>query len=443
MLRSRAAAYDPHPDAKARAKQRLMAALAAEQHGPGGRPAAPPMTRRPAGRPPVDATAPLGRLIGRPHADDDPTSVTMQIPAVQVSDLDEEPIETERTEGTPITIGHSRRGRHTMPSRPGRFAGSERPARPERPSLRRRALLAGAAALVFMVALAGGGVFASRNALPGDSLYGVKRAAESAGLALTFDDATKARRQLELAATRLDEIERMARSQQNASADPALFRAAMQDFDKATGEGSRILLSSTSTDNAAALGDLRSWASTQSGRLESLSPSLPAKAGVGDSINLLDRLRARAAALESRSDCSEVTSGAVDDLGPLPAQGTCVPKPADPSAKPSRPGSTARGTGKAGSPAAGTAEPTPGVSSTGDPVATGDPTTAGGLLSGLDQPGLGLPSKVGTSGETDTPPTSTSTPKTSDNVNIPLPLPLVPPITLPPLLPGQPGITIG
>lgn len=468
MLRSRSAAYAPDPDAKARTKQRLAAMLAAEQSNPGLRPPAPSMHRPPVHQP-EPQTAPLGRLLAQSFAaqGDNSTTVTTQMPAITAehggngevfadsSDSKDAPTAVEVANdldgdsgaggsGTTTIIRSGRRGRHTMPSRPNRFAGSRRP---ERQSLRRRAVTVGAAAMLFMVALAGGGFFASRNALPGDSLYGVKRAAESAGLALVFDDAAKARRHLELASNRLDEIERMARTGQQSSGDAALYRDAIQDFDAATGAGSRILLASTDAGGPAALGDLKSWASTQSARLSSVRSELPAPAAAGadDSIELLDRLRGRAEALESRADCTEVTSGAVDDLGSLPAEGTCAPKPVDPTSKPNRSQSgSARADGTTSAPgtgsesASGTTPPSTG------PGTSEEPTESGGLLPGLNAPDLGLPERVGSATETGGPSTSSSPTKTGakEPIRLPLPLPL-PPITLPPLLPGQPGITIG
>ncbi|MFC4947390.1 DUF5667 domain-containing protein [Pseudonocardia sp. GCM10023141] len=457
MLRSRTAEFAPHPDAKARAKQRLMAVLAAEQAGPGtgnrppsGPPAVPHAlsSRAMFARPTVEEqTAPMGRLAGGP-VPADANSVTTQMPAVPVvtNELGSEP-EAPDGEGGITIVRSGRRGRHTMPNRPARGGGSQRPARP---SIRRRAVLVGSAALVMLVALTGGGIFASRNALPGDSLYGVKRAAESAGLALTFDDAAKARRQLELATTRLDEIEKMSAAKPQTAADPALYRSAIEDFDAATGEGSRMLLAINNDGSANALGDLRKWAAEQSARLSSLSAALPSGAGAKDSIQLLDRLLGRAKALQARADCTEITSGAVDDLGPLPAEGACTPRPIDPGAVPGLAGGkTNSGSGKTGQ-TPGTTQPDS-ISGSGSPDAgpgtttpEGEPTTGGnGLLPGIDTPDLGLPDKVGTSADAGTPTSSTAPTGGPGNVSIPLPLPLLPPITLPPLLPGLPGITIG
>ncbi len=94
-----------------------------------------------------------------------------------------------------------------------------------------------------LVALAGAGILASRDALPGDGLYGVKRAAESAGLALTFDERPSARRHLELASTRLGEVEQLvAAGPDGRRSTRSWSTSRSQDFDDSTGEGSRILL---------------------------------------------------------------------------------------------------------------------------------------------------------------------------------------------------------
>ena len=60
--------------------------------------------------------------------------------------------------------------------------------------------------LLAQVVIAGILLAASRDALPGDGLYGIKRVAEAVGQSLTFDESAKAGRQLELATLRLDEV---------------------------------------------------------------------------------------------------------------------------------------------------------------------------------------------------------------------------------------------
>jgi hypothetical protein len=408
MLRSAGAQYAPRADEKARARQRLMAMLAQPQ----------------------EATAPLGRLAPPvdPAGDTPTTVMPALVPAVtaQADEQDhrEDAVETVVPAGRP----GRRSGRHTLPTRPaGRAPCGTRTAGR---GLRRRVVLVGTAALVALVALAGGGIFASRDALPGDALYGVKRVVESAGLAMTFDKTAKARRQLDLAAIRLDEVEKLVGSGRSATAaDPELVRSAMQDFDASAGDGSRSLMGGEDAGGKATLGDLQAWAGEQAARLSVLRSSLPSSTvpGADDSITHLDRLRGRTEALNKRSSCTQVTSGTVDDLGPLPAEGACSPRPVDPQST-AGPGATQDGTG------------TPGRSAT-------DPSTAG-RAGGTDDPGVApttdpAPGLVPGTGNLPGSGSPTTTPSSPSNITIPLPLPLLPPINLPPLLPGQPGITIG
>lgn len=402
MLRSAGEAYAPRPDEKARARARLMAMLA---------------------QPEAEATAPLGRPGSRTA--DAPTTVMPVVTAVRpvAGNPDVEP--------APLSRAGRRAGRHTMPrstsSRPaGRAGGSSRSAAR---GLGRRAFAIGAAALVAFVAVAGGGIFASRDALPGDALYAVKRVAESAGLAMTFDKTAKARRQLELATTRLDEVGQLVRSDPTRiTTDPQLVQSAIRDFDSSTGDGSRALMAADDAGGAAALGDLRAWAGEQAAKLSVLRSALPTStvAGADSSISLLDRLLGRTQALSDRSNCAQVTSGTVDDLGPLPASGTCSPRAGDPAgtASPERPGGTA-GTDPS------SPEATGGSGGPSTAPRTSDPGQ--GLLPGTDAPGTSTGAPSGTP----------TTAPSGGNVQVPVPLPLLPPITLPPLLPGLPGVTIG
>ena len=131
------------------------------------------------------------------------------------------------------------------------------------------------AALFAVLALAGGGVFASRDAVPGDPLYGIKRAAEAAGG--NFAGGTsRGLHDLDVAATRLDEIERMAR---DGVTDGAAYDSAFQDFGSATGAGARLVLSGGDADRSAA--DLSGWATQQTTRMSTLRTTLPAVAAAG------------------------------------------------------------------------------------------------------------------------------------------------------------------
>lgn len=426
-------ALAPAPDAKARARARLRAAMA----------------ERPAPPAPAESTAPIAPAPIAPVllGGDTATSVTAEFERI-VADAGPDPdgpstrtIERDTSGATApdIAAARSRRGRHGAPARPdGRSGSSDRPARR---GLRRRVAAVAVASLAVLVALAVGGDLASRGALPGDALYALKRVSENVGVALTFDEQARARRHLELATTRVDEVERLVAREGAGGVDAAVVEDVIADFETATGEGTRALLAGREAPGPAVLGDLQAWASDQAARLSVLRSALPEPA-LGEldaSLALLDRLVGRTEALEARADCAEVTSSVVDDLGPLAAEGSCTPGPAAggagvaeaPDATPDR--STVGTTAPRPTTGGGSTGPTTGGPTTGGPT-TGAPATGApdeGLLPGLGSDGP-LPDVDG--------PVST-TPDGDGDVSVPLPL--VPPVQLPPLLPGQPGVSIG
>jgi len=303
-----------------------------------------------------------------------------------------------------------RRRRHALPSRPA--------ARPGTPSLARRVVTVGMAAALAVLAIAGGSVFASRDAVPGDALYGIKRAAEAAGGIFAGGEAARGQHDLDLAATRLDEIERMAR---DGATDPAAYASAFQEFDNATRAGTRQVLAGADPDRSA--GDLARWATQQTARLSALRASLPSasQSDADDALRLLDRVHDRAVAVAARSGCAQVTANATDDLGPLPAQGPCT----------------------------ATRQATPGGSTPTDRARAVAPTTAqgGGQAQESDgsDPALVPADQAGSDGQNRaaTTPANSSESSSDDqrSVNAPLPLPV--PITVPPLLPGKPGGLLG
>ena len=136
-------------------------------------------------------------------------------------------------------------------------------------------------------------------------MYGVKRVAESTGYALTFGEEAKARRHLEQAQRRLDEVEGMvARDQaepaRGAAVDPAdseRVRSTMQEFDSDATEGSRLLLAGQSPDTAQ-VDDVREWATEQSTRLSELKPTLPAHDKADESLALLNRVLGQTGGLQ-------------------------------------------------------------------------------------------------------------------------------------------------
>ena len=486
LLRARRAAFDPAPDAKARARARLRAAMAEGAPQPAQH--AAPQVAAP--------RALAGALAAGGHrsiAEPDEAELTAPIPVVRDDDaptavggMDPVPAARRPADDTAFhdvlahddvhrddgdddgdvaggagatavhapDIARSRHAaRHSRSSRPaGRASGSTAPR-----ARGRRIAAVVTASLVALVALAFGGDLASRSALPGDALYALKRAAEEVGLATTFDEQARAQRHLELATARVGEVEQLVARDAATGVDPALVEDAITGFESSTGEGSRTLLAAQDASGPAVLGDLQAWASEQAARLSALRSALPAPA-VGDvdsSIALLDRLVGRTAALEARSSCTEVTSSVVDDLGPLAAEGSCTPRaggvpglPALPGDDPlnstvatTAPGGAGGGTGGSTGGSGGGAGGSGGGE--GGPAApTGRSGERGTAPTEDERPGL-LPD-LGTDGLPLLPDDAmTSSPGAPDDGDVSVPLPLVPPVQLPPLVPGLPGVSIG
>jgi hypothetical protein len=385
-----------------------------------------------------DFFARLEQEWGTPEHETERTAVIPPIPAVALGATDvipaaqDEPVrEDDEPAGAEVVsmVGRKGRKRHTMPA--------NHPENPRRPKTGRRVALVGAAAAAGLVALVGGTAAMSQGALPGDSLYSMKLMSESTGSALTFGDAAQAQRQLDIAATRLAEIESLQRA--GRSPDAATYAAALKAFDVAASEGSRMVLAGPDPTERG-LGDLGAWAQRQSDTLAALETADEQVPGAArDSARLMERVAQRTAALQARIGCTEVSDGA-DDLGPLPAAGACVPAPSAGSSNP------AVQAGPSGSSQRGPASATPESATTettgpAGPTDTTTPQQEGGLLDPL------LGGEESADSTTSGSPTSTtSSGSSSDDQNKGGSGGgggLLPPISLPPLLPGLPSITLG
>ncbi|MGD9528858.1 DUF5667 domain-containing protein [Pseudonocardia sp.] len=407
MLRSGTDAHAPRADEKARAKQRLMAMLA-ERSTP-EQPDAPGAGGRVVAFPAVTAADPTSPI---PTVRDEPVAGEARVEALDDpydDAFDDAQEEADGSSDTPLAAvtplaGRSRRGRHALPAAMKREAmgraGRSRLAG-ERPGIARRAGVVGSAALFVLVAFTGTGVFVSQDALPGQTLYPLKRAAEAASLAMTFDDAERAQRNLELAALRIGELERLV-ALGGSGIDPQVVRVAMSEFDLATNEGSRALLSGGGDDA------LHAWAATQSARLSALRPSLPDPAlpATDTSLALLDGLIGK----ESLSSDSPRTGSGADRPDRITPQG--------PVQRNGAPGAGTDSSAHPADPSATPEEGLPGLQPDGTPLVT-DP----------ENPATATPQDPAATQDT-------------QNPRVPLPLPGAP-VTLPPLLPGMPPLTIG
>lgn len=287
-----------------------------------------------------------------------------------------------------------------------------------KPSRRRRIVAEVlAAAVALAIALGGIGMLLSKNAVPGDALYAVKRAGESAELGLAFGDSAKAQKHLEFAGKRLTELSALGH------AGAGAYQSTLADFQHEAKAGTAELTRFATQGSGRRLDQLRSWSLDQRTKLLTARPAVPAAAlnQFTSSAELLSRIEARAQTLMARLDCFEITTGQTDDLGAVPQSGSCEP-PSDAITGsrpllplPAVPGSQAAppqqmSTSVPSAPPS-TATPTPPV-----------PPASGGPVPPVFPPPVIAPSNPRP------PATTTSQP---------------PSISIPPLLPGLPGVGIG
>ncbi|MEV6872682.1 DUF5667 domain-containing protein [Amycolatopsis sp. NPDC051128] len=281
-----------------------------------------------------------------------------------------------------------------------------------------------AAALFLVLVLSGLTLVLSRSALPGDALYGVKRAGESTALGLTFGDQAKARKHLEFATNRITELGELA----GQDASERDYRTAYDDFaaDLKAGVAQMATVATTDGGGTQALSDVRLWARNQAARLASRQAALPADAApvFGDARDLLAKVQDRTSGLVARMSCYQITTGASDELGPLPATGECTERSVAPQAGVPSPG-PAEPSGPTG--------PDSGESTAPTPTATQLPASDATATPGIPVPTGGVvpPPVYG-----QTPTTPPGPPATSATPPPPL-------VSIPPLLPGLPPIVIG
>lgn len=215
--------------------------------------------------------------------------------------------------------------------------------------------LAIAASIVAVLALVlGGAVYMSRDAVPGDTLYGLKRASERVELSFADNDTERAQDYLKFAATRVDEARTLAtRASASAAGSGALaggrlsdetadlITDALQSADGNTQTATR-LLGGVAIDQASPgpLDTLTAWAPAQLARLAELRAAVPADTKVvsaaGQSTTLVTAARARATSLKKTVDCDCLQNAPVDSLGPLPIS-TPTTGRATPPSKPTTP----------------------------------------------------------------------------------------------------------
>ncbi len=255
---------------------------------------------------------------------------------------------------------------------------------PRRPRGGRR--LAIVAALLTGTVAVSGVSAASGDALPGETLYGVKRSTERAQLALAGNDLGRAQLYLEFARTRIQEASEVV-------GDDAAVASALSD---ATGElrSGTALLGEIAVESGdpAPLDYVDLFTNEHRWVLEDLADELDGEALVAgeELVAVLEAAAVRSVELRGALDCTEA-GGATDALGPIP--GSCVKDAVDATA-PAESGATEgaetgaaeSGGGEATGEADGESEPATGGDSGGiseapltDPATGGasDPATTG------------------------------------------------------------------
>lgn len=195
---------------------------------------------------------------------------------------------------------------------------------------KRKASLLAAATAASIVAAGALGIELSQTAIPGDLLYDLKRTTESIALDLTFSDEGRARKHIEIATTRIDELTALVERDDadgGVTADEASdYRSLLVDLDRSAITASRVITNNVDESNdRSELTMLRDWAMQAGDRLATLNPSIPDSVAnwFGQSTELVRGIEDRAVALLGRTHCTTVVSDESDVIGPLPATGRC------------------------------------------------------------------------------------------------------------------------
>ncbi|WP_405898427.1 DUF5667 domain-containing protein [Streptomyces sp. NBC_00727] len=301
----------------------------------------------------------------------------------------------------------------TVPGQRSRGSHRASPLRKLRPRSRWTKGLAAGGLTVGVAAGAFGGVAAaSSDALPGDSLYGLKRGMEDIHLGLTRDDTDRGEIYLDQASTRLSEARRLMERARSGHLDHEQLgeiRRTLNGMTHDATEGHRLLHAAYERDGA--LGPIQTLDSFSRSHRDSWT-------------SLRDRLPVQLT--DVGNQVSSVFEAMDEEVAPLQS---LLPRPPEKSAGSQRSGST----GTSADPTTGAPTPSPsssarhkdaggtGTSSSPRPSDTGS-SPADGLIGG------------GTDGLFDPPSPDASSPSKETPSSTP-----TPDITIPPLLPGLIG----
>ncbi|MEU0360245.1 DUF5667 domain-containing protein [Streptomyces cyaneofuscatus] len=313
----------------------------------------------------------------------------------------------------------------TVPVQRGKGAHRASPLRKLRPRSRwAKGLTAGGLTVGVAAGAFGGVAAASSDALPGDSLYGLKRGMEDISLGMAKGDADRGEAYLDQASTRLSEARRLMERGRAGELDHeslGAVRRALNGMSHDASEGHRLLHSAYQRDGSIGpIQTLDTFSRSHRSAWSSLRDRLPVQlTDIRDQVSsVFEAMEHDVAPLQSllpRPPGGSEDTGRTDTTTP----DTGTPRTDDPA-----PTAPAPSEGRPGSSTA------PKPSDSTDSPGSSDPTPDDGLLGGGSD---GLLDDLPTDGLTQ--PTPEDKPSTS-------PRP-APDVTLPPLLPGLlPGLGI-
>ncbi len=234
--------------------------------------------------------------------------------------------------------------------------------RPRRHRVRRAFAVAGVVVVLAALVLSGLAWF-SRNALPGDTLYGVKRARENVALAFSGGGVDRGRTYLDQSVTRANEVLKVWTSSINTAHPPTtaaeippraddLMTQTLDDTDASLRDGSRLITSTAVRNGSSAdLSALTTWAPGQIKLLSAISQAIPVGTlhqRAAEAATLVNSSLQRALVLRTQIGTGCLSPTAADALGPLPC-GTPGGPPA-PGTSPSGPSTGPSSGGASSSP---------------------------------------------------------------------------------------------
>jgi len=228
-----------------------------------------------------------------------------------------------------------------------------------------RPLAVAASVITVFAMLLGGAVWMSQKALPGDTLYGLKRASESVRLSLAGSDTDKAKLYLNFAETRVNEAKGLAsRATAEAMGTGAqagvidshtadLISSTLGSADSDVKDATTLLTNqAVSSNSSSPLKIITDWAPSQLARLQALAAAVPdgsLRERAQSSASLVHAAATRAQALVPSVVNGCATSTVADSLGVLPSgcdagSSSIAPPPGTKTNKPRHPGGSNVGT---------------------------------------------------------------------------------------------------